>query len=117
MPPDLIQQIVFFGPGSRVAGLVGDVLTAPRSPWQNAFVEHLIGSIRRICLDHVIVLNDRHLKQILTHYFEYYHRWRTHLSLEMDSPESRSVQPPALGKVLQFPEVDGLHRRYEQLAA
>jgi len=76
------------------------VLTAPRSPWQNAFVERLNGSIRRDCLDHVIVLNERHLKRILTRYFDYYHCWRTHLSLEMDSPESRSVQPPALGKVV-----------------
>ena len=93
------------------------VLTAPRSPWQNAFVERLIGSIRRDCLDHVIVLNDRHLKRILIRYFEYYHRWRTHLSLGMDSPESRLVQAPALGKVVEFPEVGGLHHHYERLAA
>jgi len=96
---------------------IEEVLTAPRSPWQNAFVERLIGSIRRDCLDHVTVLNDRHLKRILTRYFHYYHRWRTHLSLEMDSPESRSVQPPALGKVVQFPEAGGLHHHYERLAA
>ena len=93
------------------------VLTAPRSPWQNEFVEHVIGSIRRDCLDNVVVLNDRHLKRILTSYFNYYHRWRTHLSLGMDSPESRSVQPPAHGKVVQFPEVGGLHHQYERLAA
>jgi len=96
---------------------IEEVLTAPRSPWQNAFVERLIGSIRRECLDHVVVLNDRHLKRILTRYFNYYHRWRTHLCLEMDSPESRSVQLPALGKVVQFPEVGGLHHHYERLAA
>ena len=96
---------------------IEEVLTAPRSPWQNAFVERVIGSIRRDCLDHVIVLNDRHLKGILTRYFGYYHRWRTHLSLGMDSPESRSVQPPALGTVVQFPEVGGLHHHYERLAA
>ena len=72
---------------------------------------------RRDCLDHVIVLNERHLKRILACYFDYYHRWRTHLSLEMDSPESRSVQPPAFGKVLQFPEVGDLHHHYERLAA
>jgi hypothetical protein len=63
------------------------------------------------------VLNERHLKRILTSYFEYYHRWRTHLSLGMDSPESRLVQVPALGKVVQFPEVGGLHHHYERLAA
>jgi transposase InsO family protein len=96
---------------------IEEVLTAPPSPWQNAFVERLIGSIRRDCLDYVIVLNEHHLKRILTRYFEYYHRWRTHLSLEMDSPESRSVQPPAHGKVVQLPEVGGLHHDYERLAA
>ncbi len=96
---------------------IEEVLTAPRSPWQNAFVERVIGSIRRDCLDHVIVLNERHLKRILARYFNYYHRWRTHLSLGMDSPESRSVQPPALGKIVQFPEVGGLHHHYERLAA
>ena len=69
------------------------------------------------CLDHIVVLNDRHLKRILTSYFNYYYRWRTHLSLGMDGPESRSVQLPALGKVVQFPEVGGLHHHYERLAA
>jgi len=77
---------------------------------------HLIGSIRRDRLDHVIVLNERHLKRILTRYFDYYH-WRTHPSLRMDSPESRSVQLPAFGKIVQFPEVGGLHHHYERLAA
>jgi putative transposase len=102
----------------RVKSLgIEEVLTAPRSPWQNAFVERVIGSIRRDCLDHVVVLNERHLKGMLTGYFNYYHRWRTHLSLEMDSPESRSVQPPALGTVVQLPEVGGLHHHYERLAA
>ena len=96
---------------------IEEVLSAPRSPWQNAYVKRVIGSIRRDCLDHVIVLNERYLKRILTSYFDYYHRWRTHLSLEMDSPEPRSVQPPALGKVMQFPEVGGLHHHYERLAA
>jgi putative transposase len=102
----------------RVKGMgIEEVLTASRSPWQNAFVERVIGSIRGDCLDHVIVLNERHLKRILTSYFNYYHRWRMHLSLGMDSPESRSVQHPALGQVVQFPEVGSLHHRYERLAA
>ena len=96
---------------------IEEVLSAPRSPWQNAFVERVIGSIRRDCLDHVVVLNDRHLKRILTNYFNYYHHWRTHLSLGMDSPESRSVQSPDIGKVVQLPEVGGLHHHYERLAA
>jgi putative transposase len=92
------------------------VITAPRSPWQNPYVERLIGSIRRDCLNHVVVLNDRHLKRILASYFDYYHRWRTHLSLMMDSPDSRSVQPPLRGRVVQFPEVGGLHHHYERRA-
>ncbi|MFZ0468658.1 MAG: integrase core domain-containing protein [Thiogranum sp.] len=96
---------------------IEEVLTAPRSPWQNAFVERVIGSIRRDCLDHVVVLNERHLKRILTGYFDYYHRWRTHLSLGMDSPDARAVQPRELGKVVQFLEVGGLHHHYERLAA
>jgi putative transposase len=62
-------------------------------------------------------LNDRHLKRVLTSYFNYYHHWRTHLSLGMDSPETRPVQSPFLGKVVQFPEVGGLHHHYERLAA
>jgi len=94
-----------------------ELLSAPRSPWQNAFVERIIGSIRRDCLDHVVVLNARHLKRILTSYFNYYHGWRTHLSLGMDSPESRSVQSSVLGKVVQFPEVFGFHYHYEPVAA
>jgi hypothetical protein len=77
----------------------------------------VFGSHRLDRLDHVIVVNERHLKRIFTSYFGYYHCWRTHLSLEMDSPVSRSAQPPALGKVVQFPEVGGLHHHYERLAA
>ncbi|MGI9569998.1 MAG: integrase core domain-containing protein [Desulfobulbia bacterium] len=96
---------------------IEEVLSAPRSPWQNPYVERIIGSIRRDCLDHVVVLNQRHLKRILKSYFTYYHGWRTHLSLEMDSPESRPVQSPALGKIVRFREVGGLHHHYERLAA
>jgi hypothetical protein len=80
-------------------------------------VERIIGSIRRECLDNVIVLNERHLKRVLSSYFDYYHRWRTHLSLAMDSPESRPVQPPTQGTVVECPEVGGLHHHYERLAA
>ena len=80
-------------------------------------MERVIGTIRHDCLDHVVVLNERHLKRILSSFFNYYHRWRTHLSLEMDSPESRALPPPCLGKVIAFPEVGGLHHHYERLAA
>ena len=96
---------------------IEDVLTAPRSPWQNPFVERMIGSIRRDCLDHVIVLNERHLCRILREYFGYYHTCRTHLSLSKDSPQPRTVELPDLGKVTAFPFVGGLHHRYGRLAA
>ncbi len=94
-----------------------EVPTAPRSPWQNAYVERVIGSIRRECLDHVIVLNARHLRQILSSYFAYYHGSRTHLSLGNDTPDRRSVQPTGSGKIVAFPQVGGLHHRYQRLAA
>jgi transposase InsO family protein len=103
---------------NRVRGFgIEEVLTAPRCPWQNPYVERLIGSIRRECLDHVIVLNERHLKRLLASYFNYYHRWRVHRSLDMDSPDTRPVRPPELGEVVEFPEVRGLHHHYERRAA
>ncbi len=92
-------------------------MTAPRSPWQSPYVERVIGSIRRECLNHVIVLNEGHLRRILSCYLDYYHRSRTHLSLGKDSPEPRSAQPPGPGKIIAFPQVGGLHHRYERLAA
>ena len=96
---------------------VEEVVTAPRSPWQNPYVERLIGSVRRECLNHVIVLNERHLRRILVSYLDYYHRSRTHLSLGKDTPEGRSVQPDGIGKIVAFPQVGGLHHRYERLSA
>ncbi len=103
---------------SRVRGMgIEEVIIAYRSPWQNPFVERLIGSIRRECLDHVIVLGEKHLRRILGEYFLYYHRSRTHLSLDKDCPEPRDVQPPGMGEVVEFPEVGGLHHRYERRAA
>jgi Integrase core domain len=73
---------------------IEEVVTAPRSPWQNAYVERIIGSIRRECLDHVIVFDERHLRRVLSTYFEYHRRSRTHLSLGKDCPEPRPIQPP-----------------------
>ena len=96
---------------------VKEVVTAPRSPWQNPYVERLIGSVRRECLNHVIVLNERHLRRILVSYLDYYHRSRTHLSLGKDSPDGRSVPPGGTGKIVPFAQVGGLHHRYERLAA
>src|SRR6266699_1911328 len=89
----------------RVKGMrIEEVLTAPHSPWQNPFVERLIGSVRRECLDHVVVLSERHLCRILTRYFAYYHRSRTHLSLDKDAPDGRPIEPPQLGPILPLPE-------------
>ena len=96
---------------------IREVLTAPRSPWQNPFAERLIGSIRRECLDHVLVLSERHLRRVLTRYFAYYHRARTHLSLEKDAPDVRPTEPPEMGTVVPIPEVGGLHHRYVRRAA
>ena len=83
---------------------INEVLIAPQSPWQNAYVERLIGSIRRECLDHAIVLNETGLRRVLKEYFEYYERSRTHLSLDKDAPVSWPVQPPSLGKVIEIPK-------------
>ena len=94
-----------------------EVLTAPQSPWQNVFAERVIGSIRRECPDHVIVLGEKHLRRILRSYFEYYQKSRTHLSLGKDAPSTRAVQPPELGAVVEIPQVSGLHHRYERRAA
>jgi transposase InsO family protein len=96
---------------------IEDALTAPRSPWQNPFVERVIGSIRRECLDHVVVINERHLRRLLGDYFEHYHRWRCHRSLAMGCPTARPVQGPELGQVVQVAEAGGLYRHYERRAA
>ena len=91
---------------------IEEVVTTPRSPWQNPYVERLLGSIRRECLNHVIVLNERHLLRILRSYFAYYHESRTHLSLDRNSPIQREVDPPECGKLIAIPQVGGLHHRY-----
>src|SRR5438876_9287268 len=91
---------------------IGEVLTAAHSPLQNPFAERLIGSIRRECLNHVLVLGERHLRRTRTGYFAYYHRARTHLSLDKDAPYGRATERPELGRVIPIPEVGGLHHRY-----
>jgi transposase InsO family protein len=92
-----------------------DIPTAPRSPWQNGFAERAIGSIRRECLDHVIVFNESGLRRILRQYVDYYHRSRTHLGLEKDTPVSRPVS--TTGRIVAIPQVGGLHHRYDRQAA
>jgi hypothetical protein len=96
---------------------IEEVLIAHRSPWQNPYVERLIGTIRRECLDHLIVINEKHLKRTLGSYLRYYQGWRTHRSLEMDCPEPREVRAVDRGGVVEVPEVGGLHHHYERVAA
>ena len=96
---------------------IKEVLSAPRSPWQRAYVERVIGSIRRECLDHVIVFEEASLRRTLSSYFSYYHQTRPHLSLKKDSPEPRPIQRPELGPVIAVRQVGGLHHRYERRAA
>jgi transposase InsO family protein len=96
---------------------IEEVLSAPRSPWQRAYIERVIGSIRRECLDHVIVFHEASLRRTVASYLDYYHRSRTHLSLGKDSPEPRGIQPPEMGSVVALPQVGGLHHRYERRVA
>jgi putative transposase len=112
---DAVYVAVF---SSRVRSLgIHKVKIAPRSPWQNPYVERLIGTLRRECLDHVVVLNGTHLRRLLRDYLTYYHRDRTHLSLEKDAPEPRSVERPDQGGIVEMPMVGGLHHRYARRAA
>jgi putative transposase len=96
---------------------ITEVVSATRSPWQNAYVERVIGSIRRECLDYIVICNERHLRRVLSSYADYYHRSRMHLALDKDCPDPRPVTPPEVGRVVDFPQVNGLHHRYERLAA
>ena len=91
--------------------------TAPRSPWQNGFVERLVGTLRRELVDHLIVLNERHLLRCLDEYLGYYNADRPHMSLDGDAPARRAAEPPHLGTVVARPRVGGLHHRYTRLAA
>jgi transposase InsO family protein len=96
---------------------IEQVLTAPRSPWQNPYCERVIGTLRRECLDHVIVLGEQHLRRILRKYLEYYHGSRTHLGLDKDAPEPRKRESAEAGNVIALPMVGGLHHRYTRRAA
>src|SRR4029078_8771291 len=103
-------------PTTKAMG-IREVVTAPRSPWQNAHVERFIGSVRRECLDHVIVLNAAGLQHLLKCYVEYYEGARRHLALEKDAPVSRAVAPPTAGSIIAVPQVGGLHNRYARAVA
>jgi putative transposase len=94
---------------------IDEIVTAYRSPWQNGYVERVIGSIKRECLDHLIIINEDHLRNILTDYFSYYNKYRTHLGINRDSPEGRPIQ--TAGTIDKIPCVNGLHHYYFRQAA
>jgi hypothetical protein len=92
-----------------------ELLTAPRSPWQNPYAERLIGSIRRDYVDHFVILNARHRKRTLSSYFAYYHGSRTHLGLDKQCRHARQVS--SVRRIVKIPHFGGLHHRYERIAA
>src|SRR5262245_29417032 len=101
----------------RVKGMqIEEVITAARSPWQNPYAERLIGSIRRECLDHLIVINEDHLRRTLRSYFDYYHNFRPHQGLDGNSPAPREIDTPANGRIITSPQVGGLHHSYRRAA-
>ena len=106
---EFVQQVKAMG--------VKQILSTPKAPWQRAYIERLIGTIRRERLDHVIVFSESSLRRHLLAFSDYYHRSRTHLSLQKDTPDGRPIQPMNAGKIVAIPEVGGLHHRYERRAA
>ncbi len=96
---------------------IKDVVTAPASPWENAHAERTIGSIRRGCLDRIIVLNERHLRRALKEYLIYYHEHRTHLGLIKDPPQTREIESRRGRNVVALRFLGGLHHRYTRLVA
>ena len=112
---DAVYGAVF---SSQVQSMgIHEVKIAPRAPWQNPYVERLIGTLRRECLDHIVVLNETHLRRLLRDYLIYYHSARTHLSLDKDAPEPRAVEHLDQGRIVETPMVGGLHHRYTRQAA
>ena len=95
---------------------IKQVLSAPRSPWQRTYVERMIRTICRECLDHLIVFNEASLYRHIRLFIGYYHRSHAHSGLQKDTPEPRPVQPPEAG-LISIPEVGGLHQRYKREAA
>jgi transposase InsO family protein len=95
---------------------IRQVITAPRAPWQNPFVERVIGSIRRECLDHFLILSEAHLRRLLRAYVAYYNTTRPHQSLDNNSPQPRAIEPPPYGRIIAIPQVGRLHHRYQRAA-
>jgi transposase InsO family protein len=108
-----------FSAWATTAAAIGteEILTAPRSPWQNAYAERLIGSIQRECLDHIVISNERGLRRVLDQYVAYYLKSRTHLALDKDAPVSRPVAPSGNGAITAIPYLGGLHHGYDRRAA
>ena len=96
---------------------IDEVVMEPASPWQNPYVERIIGTLRRELLDYVVALNERHLKQLLSSHLDYYHPWRTHQSLKRDAPDGRPICLAKPGEVIERPAVHGLHHCYLPMAA
>jgi hypothetical protein len=92
---------------------IRDRPTSPRSPWQNAYAERLIGSIRRECIDHIVIFGERHLRHVLLSYIDYYNGTRTHLSVNKDAPISRAAE--AIGRIISRPILGGLHHQYGRI--
>ncbi|MFH1731065.1 MAG: integrase core domain-containing protein [Planctomycetota bacterium] len=116
--PHLIQPDtpgILIAPVQEAMG-IEEVITACRSPWQNPYVERVIGSIRRDCLDHMIIFNEARLRRALSEYFRYYSESRAHASLEGNSPIPREIEPPARGTVKALSFLGGLHHRYTSAA-
>jgi putative transposase len=95
---------------------IREVRIAPRAPWQNPFFERVIGSLRRECLDHVLILSEAHLRRLLRAYGAYYNTTRPHQSLDNNSPQPRVIEPPPCGRIIAIPQVGGLHHRYQRAA-
>ena len=93
-----------------------EVKITPCSPWQNPFAERVIGSIRRECLDHMIILGESHLRRVMKEYVDYYHESRPHQSLDRNAPVPREIESPSEGKVISIPHLGGLHHRYARAA-
>jgi putative transposase len=95
---------------------IHEIQIAQHAPWQNPFVERVIGSIRRECLDHFLILNEAHLRRLLRGYIAYYNTARPHQSLDHNSPQPRVIEPPPCGRIIAIPQVGGLHHRYQRVA-
>jgi putative transposase len=124
-PYDLAPRYLIFDRGSNFSEEVVNLIksfgvepkrTSFQSPWQNGVAERFVGSFRRDLLDHVIVLNARHLKRHMTEYITYYHDDRTHLGLAKQTPAGRKIATTTSAKIISMPRLGGMHHRYDPAA-